>query len=185
MKPRQLRFTFTLASFLALALNLTVVGISQSEATYRFSRFSFSPYSELRTGYEIPPVQMLRMGGGKLGPNEKLKIGVFSLLNKTEKDVKAVGFKTFIFNRKDLNEALETLHSPLISIDVPAYAQRDCDILLLYADDIPLLAYKPGEEFGLEVAVSEVHYVDGSVWEAKELPGKLDLSKMGKKVRTP
>jgi len=126
----------------------------------------------------MPPVQMLRLGGGKLGPNEKLKIGVSRLRNKTEKNVRAVKFKAFIFNRKDLDEAVETVLTPVIALDVPALTQRECDILILYADDIPLLAYKPGEEYRLEVTVTEVHYDDGTIWEAKNLPGKLDPSKM-------
>jgi hypothetical protein len=97
---------------------------------------------------------------------------------KTEKNIEAVKFKTFIFNRKDLNEVLETVHTPLIALDVPGFTQRECEILILYADDIPLLASERGEEFRLEVAVTEVYYDDGSIWEAKNLPGKLDPSKM-------
>jgi hypothetical protein len=74
---------------------------------------------------------------------------------------------------------LETLRSPLIELDVPAHMRRECDILILYADDIPLLlAYKPGDEFRLEVAVAQVSYDDGTSWEAKNLPGNLDPSKM-------
>lgn len=178
MRLRPLRFILTLAGFFALVLNPIVAGVSQSQTPSRYSQFAISFYNELRTGYEMPPVKILRLGGGKLGPNEKLKIGVSLLKNKTEKNIKAVKFKTFIFNRKDLNEVLETVHTPLIALDVPAFTQRECEILILYADDIPLLAYKPGEEFRLEVAVTEVYYDDGSIWEAKKLPGKLDLSKM-------
>jgi len=178
MRLLALRFIVTLTAFYALVLNPLVAGVSQSQTTYKYSRFSYSSYSEARTGYETLPVQILRLGGGKLGPNEKLKIRVSLLRNKTEKNIRAVKFKTFIFNRKDLNEAVETVHTPVIAVDVPALTQRECDILILYADDIPLLAYKPGEEYSLETAVTEVHYDDGSIWEAKELPGKLDPSKM-------
>jgi len=32
--------------------------------------------------------------------------------------------------------------------------------------------------FHLEVAATEVHYEDGSVWLAKDLPGSSDLSKL-------
>jgi hypothetical protein len=178
MSHHPLRCTLSLAGFLALVVNALVAGVPQSQTPGKYSRFALSYYNESRTGYEAPPVQILRLGGGKLGPNEKLKIGVSLLRNKTEKNIQAAKFKTFIFNRKDLNEVLETVPTPLIALDVPALTQRECDILILYADDIPLLAYKPGEEFRLEVAVTEVYYDDGSIWEAKELPGKLDPSKM-------
>jgi hypothetical protein len=178
MKLRPLRFILTLAGLFALALNAIVDGVSQSKTGSKYPRFALSVYSELRTGYEMPPVRILRLGGGKLGPHEKLKIRVSLLQNKTEKNIEAVKFKTFIFNRKDLNEVLETVHTPLIALDVPGFTQRECEILILYADDIPLLASERGEEFRLEVAVTEVYYDDGSIWEAKNLPGKLDPSKM-------
>lgn len=173
MSHHLLRFILTLTGFFALVLNPIVAVVSQSQTPYKYSQFAYAFYNDFRAGYEMPPVKMLRIAGGKVGPNEKLKIAVSLLLNNTEKNVKAVKFKTFIFNRKDLDEALETVQTPLIELDVPALAQRECDILILYADDIPLLAYKPGEEFRLEVAVAEVHYADGSLWEAKNLPGKL------------
>jgi hypothetical protein len=178
MSHQPLRCSLALTSFFALVFNPFVAGVSHSQTPYKYSRFAYTFYNDLRTGYELPPVQMLRMGGGKRGPNEKFKIGVSLLLNKTEKNVKAVKFKAFIFNRKDLDEALETIETPIIELDVPALARRECDVLILYADDIPLLAYKPGEEFHLEVAVAEVQYDDGSIWEAKNLPGKRDPSKM-------
>ncbi len=167
----------TLAGFFALGLTL-VAGVSQSLPPYKYSRFAISFYSLLRTGYEMPPLRIIRLGGGKLAPNEKLMIRISLLENKTEKSIKEVKFKAFIFNRKDLNEVLETVDTPLIALDIPAFTPRECDILILYADDIPLLAYKPGEEYRLEVTVTEVHYDDGTIWEAKNLPGKLDPSKM-------
>jgi hypothetical protein len=178
MRLRPLRFTLAVAGVLALELTPLVAGVAQSQTPYKYSRFAYSFYSEARIGYEMAPVQLLGLRGGKLGTHEKLKIAVSVLHNKTEKNIRALKFKTFIFSRSDLNEVLETVHTPLVAIDVPALTKRECDLLILYADDIPLLAYKPGEEYRLETAVTEVHYDDGTIWEAKNLPGKLDSSKM-------
>ena len=175
---RLLSLRFILILTLALVLNPFVAWVSQAQTPSTYSRFALRLYNESRTGYEMPPARILRLGGGKLGPNEKLKIGVSLLQNKAEKNIRAVKFKTFIFNRKDINEVLETVQTPLTAIDVPALTQRECDILIFYADDIPLLAYQAGEEYRLEVAISQVQYDDGTIWEAKHLPGKLDPSKM-------
>jgi hypothetical protein len=176
MKLRSIQFTFTVIS--SLVLIPILAGVAQTQTLPKYSPFGYTFYSESRVGYEAPPLQMLRVGGGKRGPNEKLKIGVSLLLNETEKNVKAVKFKAFIFDRKELDEALETVETGVVELDVPAGARRECDILILYADDIPLLSYKPGKEFILEVAVAEVHYDDGTIWEAKNLPGKIDRSKV-------
>lgn len=180
MRLRPLRFVITLIAFSALVLTPIVTGMAQSLPTYQYSRFTYSSYSKARIGYETLPVQILVLGGGKLSASEKLKLRVSRLHNKTEKNVTGVKFKTFIFHRKDLNEVLETIDTPLAAIDVPALTERECDLLILYADDIPLLAYKPGEEYSLETAITEVHYEDGTIWQATELPGKLDPTKLRK-----
>ena len=52
------------------------------------------------------------------------------------------------------------------------------EVLVTNVEDIPILRdNNPIGMFHLEVAASEVHYEDGSVWLAKDLPGSLDLSK--------
>lgn len=62
-------------------------------------------------------------------------------------------------------------------MELSAFEQRKVEILVGYVDDIPLLSYKPDEQFHLEVAVTEVHYDDGSVWQATDLPQKLTPTK--------
>ncbi|MCM3874046.1 MAG: hypothetical protein ND895_25440 [Pyrinomonadaceae bacterium] len=176
MRFSPIQFTFTVIS--SLVLVPMIAGVAQSQTPPKYSPFGYTFYNESRMGYEAPPVQMLRVGGGKRSADEKLKIGVSLLENKSVKSIKAVKFKAFIFRRKALDEALETIETPVVELDIQALAKRECDILILYADDIPLLAYKPSEEFLLEVAVAEVHYDDGTVWEAKNLPGKIDPSKV-------
>ena len=177
MKSGVLRLTLTLAASLTLVVNQYVAQHAQSQRPARYSRLTFSPYHHLRIGYESLPVRVVGARGGKLSANEKFKIEVSGLRNETPKNVTAVKFNCFIFNRKDLNKVLETEQTSLIPLDLPALDQRNFEIFILYVDDIPLLEYKPGEEFHLEVAVAEVHYDDGSIWQAKNLPGKLDLSK--------
>jgi hypothetical protein len=53
------------------------------------------------------------------------------------------------------------------------------EFLVTNVEDIPILRdSNPRGTFHLEVAATAVHYEDGSVWLAKDLPGSLDLSKL-------
>jgi len=50
------------------------------------------------------------------------------------------------------------------------------EVLVTNVEDIPILRdNNPIGMFHLEVAASEVHYEDGSVWLAKDFPVSLDL----------
>ncbi|HYG82426.1 MAG TPA: hypothetical protein VD861_18665, partial [Pyrinomonadaceae bacterium] len=85
----------------------------------------------------------------------------------------------YIFNAKDLNEVVTTEQTALVEVNLAPHEQRDFDILIVNLDDIPLLRDEnPGEEFRLEVAATEVHYDDGSVWEGKNLPERMDPAKI-------
>ena len=154
-----------------------IVQYPDSQAPTRFSLRTMSQYNPSRIGYESLPVQILSAGGGKLGPREKFRILVSLLKNQTEKNIKAVRFSCFIFKFSDWDEVIETRQTALIPADLFAFEQRKVDILVGYVDDIPLLSYKPGEEFHMEVAVTEVHYDDGSTWQATDLPQKLNVPK--------
>jgi hypothetical protein len=143
----------------------------------RFSLRTLAPYLPSRIGYDSLPVQIGSAGGGKLGPNEKFKIMVSLLKNRTEKNIKAVKFSCFIFRSGDLDHVVETTQSSLILVELLAFERRKVDILIGYVDEIPLLIYKPGQEFHMEIAVTEAHYDDGSIWQATDLPQKLDPTK--------
>jgi hypothetical protein len=149
-----------------------------SQAPTRFSLRTLSQYNPARIGYESLPVQILSAGGGKLGPREKFRILVSLLKNRTEKNIQAIKFSCFIFRFKNWDAVVESRQTALIPLELLAFEQRKVDILVGYADDIPLLSYKPGEEFHMEVAVTEIRYYDGSVWQAKDLPQKLSVRRL-------
>jgi hypothetical protein len=144
-----------------------------SSAPTRYSLRTIGPYNISRIGYESLPVQVLGAGGGKLAPNAKFKIQVSMLKNGTQKNIKAVKISCFIFGSNDRDKVVETRQTSLIPVDLPAFETRKVEILVGYVDDIPLLRYAPGKEFHLELAVTEVHYDDGTIWQAVDLPQKL------------
>jgi hypothetical protein len=144
----------------------------------RFSLRTLIPYNPSRIGYESLPVKVVGAGGGKLGAREKFKILVSGLRNSTPKNVRAIKISCFIFKFGAWDEVLESRQTSLIPLDLPPFEQRKVEVLVGYVDDIPVLAYKPGQEFHLEVAVTEVHYDDGSIWLATDLPQKLTPAKI-------
>lgn len=148
-----------------------------SQSPTRFSLRTLSQYNPARIGYESLPVDILSAGGGKLGPRAKFRIVVSLLKNRTQKNIQAIKFSCFIFRFIDWDEVVETRQYALVPIELGAYEKRKVDILVGYVDDIPLLSYKPGEEFHMEVAVTEVDYDDGSIWRATDLPQKLSVPK--------
>lgn len=176
MKQRAL---YLILSFAILPLSVWIAGAGQEAEPQpiRYSQFALSPYNQYRAGYETLPVQVLGLRGGRLSAREKFKIEVLRLKNTTSKRIVGIKFSSFIFSAGDLNTLLEAEQTALVPLDLPPLEQGKFEILVLYVDSIPLLAYKPGREFRLEVAATEVHYDDGSIWQARDLPGKLDLSK--------
>jgi len=68
----------------------------------------------------------------------------------------------------------------MISIDLQQLENRHVEIHILDADDVPLLlsVNSPNEVLALEVAVTEVHYVDGTTWQADDLPQTIDPAKL-------
>lgn len=155
----------------------TTVQDQDSQSPTRFSLRTLSQYNPARIGYEFLPVEILSAGGGKLGPRAKFRILVSLIRNRTEKNIQAIKFSCFIFKFIDWDEVVETRQSALIPVELRAYEKRKVDILVGYVDDIPLLSYKPGEEFHMEVAVTEIQYDDESIWRATDLPQKLSVPK--------
>lgn len=176
MKPRAPGSLLTITAFLTFLFSPLIAANAQSQTPFKNSPFRLTTYSTLRTGFESP-VEISSLRGGKAGPNEQLAVEVMQLRNEAAKNIRAIKFQTFIFDSNDLNVALERVQTSIFTLDIPALEGRKCQFLILNIDDIPLLAYKPGQEFRLEVAVAEVHYEDGSIWQASTLPGKLVLPK--------
>ncbi len=160
----------TLTSHPVLAQN------PESQPT-RFSLRTLAPYNSYRIGYETLPVRVLGGGGGKLGPREKFRLHVSMIENYTPKKVAAVKFSFFIFKFSDWDELVEARQTDLMSLELAGFERQQVDLVVGYVDDIAVLAYKPGAEFHMEIAITEVHYDDGSIWQATDLPQKRNLPK--------
>jgi hypothetical protein len=140
---------------------------------------SYGRYNKSRAGYSELPVQVISLPGGKRGPTEKFKIWVSRLKNNTSKATSAVRFNWYLFDSYDLNRLVQTAKSPLYELSMDPRAEVEVELLVTNVEDIPILRdTNPTGTFHLEVTATEVHYKDGSVWLAKDLPGSLDLSRL-------
>jgi len=140
---------------------------------------SFGRYNTSRAGYGELPVQVINVPGGKRGPTEKFRIYVSRLKNNTSKAISAVRFNWYLFDSYDLNKLVQTAKTPSYELSIEPRAEVVVEVLVTNVEDIPILRdSNPLGKFHLEVAATEVHYEDGSVWLAKDLPGSLDLSKL-------
>jgi hypothetical protein len=172
-----LAFALTLAASPALAQKITPCDPTQPLS--RNWRLAFLRYHHWRVGYESLPLQVVNVSGGKLGPCEKSTIAVSALANHSPKAIKAVKFNWYLFNVKDLDKAVATEQTAPVEVNLAPHERRDFNILVVYLEDIPLLRDEnPDGEFHLEVAATEIQYEDGSVWEAKDLPQKIDPAKV-------
>ena len=162
---------------LASLTSQPVLAQTPEDQPTRFSLRTFSQYNPNRIGYENLPVRILVGGGGKLGAHEKFRLHVSTIRNYSPKKVVAVKFTFFVFKFNDMDELVGVQQTDLMPLDLAAFEQRKVDLVIGYVEDIPLLAYKPGAEFHLEFAVTEVHYDDGSVWQGTDLPQKRNLPK--------
>ena len=140
---------------------------------------SFGRYNTSRAGYEELQVQVISAPGGKLGPTEKFKIYVSRIKSNTSKAISAVRFNWYLFDSYDLNRLVQTAKTPLYELSMNPREEVVVELFVTNVEDIPILRdSNPIGTFHLEVAATEVHYEDGSVWLAKDLPGSLDLSKL-------
>ena len=175
---RILASIFMLAALFMVSANRIIAQTrmaTQSEAPAPHWRLAFLRYHERRIGYDSLPIQVVNVSGGKLGPAEKFKILVSGLKNRLPQAVKAVKFNWYLFNIKDMNEGVETGQTPLVEVNLAPYEKREFKIFIVYLEDIPLLRNKTlDEEFRLEVAVTEIQYEDVTLWQATDLPAKLD-----------
>jgi hypothetical protein len=98
---------------------------------------------------------------------------VTRLNNRLPKAVTAVKFNWYLFAIKDLDKVVETEQTPLVNVYLAPHEKQDLKIFIVNVEDIPILEdMNLAEQFQLEVAVTEIHYEDGTVWEAKDLPAK-------------
>jgi hypothetical protein len=147
---------------------------AQSEPQFNYSHFSLTFYAETRLGYQSLPVLLVGVGAGKLGANEPFKIIASALRNTTAKKVTAVKFGWFIFSCREVEEVLEQGTSDFITVDLDALQTRQVQIPVVNVDEIPFFRNQRKEQYRMEVAVTEVRYDDGSIWQGAELPQKID-----------
>lgn len=178
MKRRHISLVVVLATLIALT---TPLGHAQDArvSPARNWGLSFTRYSEFRAGADALPVKVTGISGGKLSPDEKFKIEVTAILNRTRKSVTSAEFTWYLFDSTGLDKAVDSGTTPLTRIELSPNADQSVRFLVLYIEDIPYLRDKnPHGNFLLEVAVTKVVYDDGSTWEAANFPGKFDHSKV-------
>lgn len=138
----------------------------------------FGAYSPYREDHYSLPLWVIGVGGGKLGPNEKFKIRVYLLGNRSDKSIRTVDLRWYLFNYDDFDKLLDTGITTPIEIHLLPDEERQVDLLVTYLENIPFLRdTNPHGSFFLEVGVGKITYDDGSTWEATANPGKFDYSK--------
>jgi hypothetical protein len=151
---------------------------AQAETRFNYARLSLTMYLEWRLGYQSLPVRVEGAGGGKLGANEPFKVFATALKNTTARNVSAVKLGYFIFKTRELTEVLDKAETALIQIDLHANETRKVMIHVFNFEDSPLFKNNSGDEYRIEVAVTEVHYDDGTIWRGTELPQKIDPARL-------
>ncbi|HVG32093.1 MAG TPA: hypothetical protein VM911_03405 [Pyrinomonadaceae bacterium] len=173
-------FVLTLSLFLTLAASRSpgqVKSRGRVEVSSRSLRLDWGQYA--RPGYKSIPVEIIRFQSEPL-PEKKYLIKVAELKNRSSKAVRAVKFSWYLYNKKNLNEVLQTEQTPLVNLyRLAPRSKLEVSIPLLRPDQIQYLRQDVATgEFSLEIAVTEIQYEDGSVWEAKNLPSNVDLSRI-------
>jgi hypothetical protein len=144
-------------------------------------RLALAPYSQFRVDYDLLPVQVVGIRGGGPRPEDSFKVEATRLKNQTAKTIKSVRVTWYLFNAGDLNVALDSRQTDIVKLELKPFELADFEVFVVYANEIPLFkASDKAEDFRLEVAVTEVHYDDGSIWQVTDLPKKLDPSKTPK-----
>jgi hypothetical protein len=181
MNRRHVSFAVVLVTLLAFTAPF---GRAQDASAQRVSParnwgLAFTRYSDFREGADLLPVKVTGISGGKLSPDEKFKIEVTAILNRSLKSVTSAEFTWYLFDNTDLDKAVDSGKTPFSEVALSQNADQSVRILVLYIEDIPYLRDKnPHGTFLLEVAITKVVYDDGSTWEAAGTPGKFDHYKV-------
>ena len=144
---------------------------AQTATNCRYSLRTFSPYHS-RVGFESLPVRITSGGGGKLGPNQKFRLHVSGIKNGGDKTVTAIKITFFIFRFDNPDQLVHGTETAQIPVELHPGEQKKVDLLVGYVEDIPLLCNGSGQQFDLEMAITEALYDDGSIWRATDLPQK-------------
>jgi hypothetical protein len=147
---------------------------SQTTSQLHNWNLTYGRYDTSRAGSNDLPLRVLSVPGGKLGPAEKFRIFVSRLNNNSNKAIIAARFTWLLFDARDLNKTVQKSQTELVNLNIEAQTEVSVNIDIVNLEDIPLLREKnPSGTFHLEVAATEVHYNDGSVWVAKDVPGRI------------
>jgi hypothetical protein len=149
---------------------------AQAEPPFNYARLSLTFYSESRQGYKTLPVRVVGASAGRLNASQPFKVFAAALQNDTAKSVSKVKLSYFVFRAGDLGEVLEKGETPLIKIDLHAHQTRNVKIHVFDFEDCWLFKDTSEDHYRIELAVTEVHYADGSIWRGTDLPRKLDPS---------
>lgn len=176
MNRRQISFAVVLATLFAFTAPF---GRAQRASSLRNWGLAFTRYSEFREGADSLPIKVTGTRGGKLSPDEKFKIEVTAILNRSLKSVTSAEFTWYLFDNTDLDKVVDSAKTPLTEVALSPNADQSVQVLVLYIENIPYLRDKnPHGTFLLEVAVTKVVYDDGSTWEAAGFPAKFDHSRV-------
>jgi hypothetical protein len=147
-------------------------GRAQRVSPTRNWGLAFTSYSQFREDYDSLPLRIVGTRGGKLSPNEKFRIEVTGLQNRSNKLISYAEFTWYLFDNTDLNHLLDSGKTDPIELTLSPNEARKWGIFVVNIEDIPFLKANPRGTFMLEVGVAKIAYSDGSTWEAAVNPGK-------------
>ena len=151
---------------------------AQAETSFNYARISLTFYSDSRQGYQSLPVRVVGASAGKLNATQPFKVFASALRNHTAKNVTKVKLSYFVFRAGDLEDVLEKGETPLIKVGLHAHETRNVKIHVFNFEDSRLYNSSSEDHYRIELAVTEVHYADGSRWRGTDLPQKLDPAKL-------
>jgi hypothetical protein len=172
MKNNRISQFLVFATLLAFNAPLLRAQEPQPISPKRNWGLAFTRYSQFREDFDSLPLRVVGMRGGKLSPNEKFRIEVTNLENRSNKSISYAEFSWYLFDNTDLNQLFDSGKTDPVEITLPPNEERKWHIFVLNIEDIPFLKNNPKGTFTLEVGVAKITYSDGSTWEPAVSPGK-------------
>ena len=171
------RHIYQLLAVVTLFAFITPLLHAQDAAAQRISPprnwgLAFTRYSQFREDYDSLPLVVSGIRGGKLSPNEKFKIEVTSLENRTNKPISSVEFSWYLFDNTDLNHLFDSGKTTLVDLTAAPKDPQKLQLFVLNIEDIPFLQTNPRGTFTLEVGIAKIVYTDGLTWESAISPGR-------------
>ena len=146
---------------------LAVIGQS-TQPKLPQGKWTLSAGSYSGTDYKNMPVDVFSV---TTDATKGLSIVSVSLQNRTSKDVSAVKLRWYLKDN-DQKQVLQEGDTPLIDIDIPAMKTQTLSYPVVSFARIhrPFLrGITLQGNYRIEIAVSEVHYADGSIWNISQI----------------